>query len=103
MNSRIKPAQKCNSAAIAMVLALCAGASAAELKQKTADAFNKYVAVTEERMAGELKPGGAVLYPHHPGPNPSEEKPDAYAPPQRGEILVEGSGNKAGGRELRVS
>ncbi len=104
MNSRIKPAQKCHSAAIAMVLvlALRAGASAAELKQKTADAFNKYVAVTEERMAGELKPGGTFLYPDHPAPNPSEEMRDAYARLKRGEILVERQETKLDGKDVEV-
>jgi hypothetical protein len=104
MNPRIKPAQKCNSAAFnaVLVLALCAGASAAELKQKTADAFNKYVAVTEERMAGELKPGGTFLYPDHAASASSEEMRNAYARLKRGEILVERQETKLDGKDVEV-
>jgi hypothetical protein len=83
-------------------LALCVGASAADLKQKTTDAFNKYVAVTEERMAGEVKPGGTFLYPDHPTSNPSEEMRDAYNRLKRGEILVERQETKLDGKDVEV-
>jgi hypothetical protein len=104
MNPRIKPVQKFNSTALGMVLvlALCAGASAAELKQKTTDAFNRYVAVTEERMAGEIQPGGRFLYPDHPGPKASEEMRDAYARLKRGVILVERQETKLDGKDVEV-
>lgn len=78
-----------SSVLFACVLALAFQAQAAELKQKTSDAFNRYVAVTEARMAEELKPGGKFLYPDHPAPNPSEEMRDAYDRLKRGEILIE--------------
>jgi len=38
----------------------CAGS---ELKKETIAAFDEYVNATEGRMAGELLPGGAFLYP----------------------------------------
>lgn len=74
---------------------------AADLKQKTTDAFNHYVAVTEARMAGELKPGGAFLYTERPSP-PSEEMRDAYNRLKRGEILVERQETKLDGKEVDV-
>ena len=77
-------------------------ASAADLKQKTTDAFDKYVAVTEARMASELKPGGKFLYADHPAPVPSEEMRDAYNRLKRGEILVERQETKLDGKDVEV-
>jgi hypothetical protein len=76
-------------------------AFAAELKQKTSEAFNHYVAMTEARMAGELKPGGAFLYPDRPT-TPSGEMRDAYQRLQQGEILVERQETKLDGKEVEV-
>ena len=39
-----------------------AGAAAAELKQKTVDAFDRYVRLTEARMDGEERSGSPFLY-----------------------------------------
>jgi hypothetical protein len=89
-------------AALAGVLALSATASAADLKQKTTDAFNKYVAVTEARIAGELKADGKFLFPDRPSPKPSEEMHDAYARLKRGEILVERQDSEIDGKEVQV-
>jgi hypothetical protein len=75
---------------------------AADLKQKTTDAFNKYVAATEARMAAELKPDGQFLYPDHPAQHLSEEMRDAYARLQRGEILVERQEARLDGKEVDV-
>ena len=83
-------------------LAIEVCASAADLKQKTTDAFNRYVTVTEERMAGELKSGGAFLYPDRPTRKHSEEMRDAYARLKRGEILVERQETKLEGKEVDV-
>jgi len=83
-------------------LAIEVCASAADLKQKTTDAFNRYVTVTEERMAGELKSGGAFLYPDRPTRKHSEEMRDAYARLKRGEILVERQETKLDGKEVDV-
>jgi hypothetical protein len=74
---------------------------AADLKQKTTDAFDQYVAVTEARMAGELRPGGAFLYMDRPTP-PSAEMHDAYNRLKRGEILVERQETKLDGKEVDV-
>lgn len=94
--------RKVASTIVILMLALCARASAAELKQKTTDAFNRYVAVTEERMADELKPGGKFLYPDLPSPHPSEEMRDAYNRLRRGEILVERQETKLDGKDVQV-
>ncbi len=83
-------------------LALSVRASAADLKQKTTDAFNRYVAVTEERMAGELKPGNQFLYPDRAVSEPSQEMRDAYVRLKRGEILVERQEAKLNGKEVAV-
>src|SRR5215813_4107273 len=83
-------------------LAVEVSASAADLKQKTTDAFNRYVTVTEERMAGELKSGDAFLYPDRPTGKRSEEMRDAYPRLKRGEILVERQETKLEGKELDV-
>jgi hypothetical protein len=74
---------------------------AADLKQKTTDAFNRYVAVTEARMAGELKGGGAFLYPDRSAP-PSEEMRDAYNRLKSGEILIERQETKLNGKDVDV-
>ena len=48
--------------ALLLAAALVPAASAAELKQKTNSAFDRYVAATEARFANELRPGGTFLY-----------------------------------------
>jgi hypothetical protein len=90
------------SALSATILILCCAASAAELKQKTTDAFNRYVAVTEQRMANELKSGSSFLYPDHPAPNGSGEMRDAYQRLKRGEILVVRQETTQDGKEVEV-
>jgi hypothetical protein len=84
------------------VIAVASLSSAAELKQKTTDAFNKYVAVTEARMADEVKPGGAFLYPDHPAANSSPEMRDAYNRLRRGEILIERRETRLDGKDVAV-
>jgi len=73
---------------------LCPSASAAELKQKTNSAFDRYVAATEARFADELRPGGTFLYID--GMN-SDARQQAYDQLKRGEILVEKLETKAPG------
>jgi hypothetical protein len=68
------------------LIAAALPASAGELKPKTAAAFDKYVAATQERFAGELKPGGAFLYIDA---LPAEERDTDYSRLKNGEILVD--------------
>ncbi len=85
-----------------LVLALSAGASAADLKQKTTDAFARYVAATEARMTAELQPGGKFLYPDDPAAQRSDGMRDAYKRLRRGEILVARLETRIDGNDLDV-
>src|SRR3954467_1434135 len=69
-------------------------APAAELKQKTTAAFDRYMAATEARFANELRPGGGFLYIDGLGP---DQRRAAYAQLKQGEILVEKLETKAPG------
>jgi len=89
-------------AAVACAFLFCAQAFSADLRQKTTDAFNKYVAVTEARMGEELKADGKFLYPDHPAAVPSEEMRDAWARLKRGEILVERQESRLDGKDVDV-
>jgi len=79
---------------VVFLTALSARSSAAELKQKTQDAFNKYVAATEARMAHELHTGNAFLYVDA---LPASESKESYDRLQHGEILVKRLETKAPG------
>jgi hypothetical protein len=59
--------------------------AAAELKQNTVAAFDTYVKATEARMAGELHPGGAFLYPDS---LPTQNRNLIYEQLRGGEIIV---------------
>jgi hypothetical protein len=80
--------------AFLITIAVCQFAAAAELKQKTTSAFDRYVAATEARFAGELRPGGAFLYID--GLN-VDQKSAAYSQLKQGEVLVEKLETKAPG------
>lgn len=67
-------------------LALSAASSAAELKPKTAEAFDRYVSATQQRFATELKPGGPFLYVDA---LPADERNADYTRVKNGEILIE--------------
>src|SRR5579859_154956 len=79
---------------LAIVFVFCAMAGAAELKQKTTAAFNRYVAATEARFANELKPAGPFLYIDALNNN---DRQKAYQQLKNGEILVEKLETKAPG------
>ncbi len=77
-----------------IALAFCHFATAAELKQRTASAFDRYVDATEARFAGELRPGGTFLYIDAFSP---DQKSAAYSQLKQGEVLVEKLETKAPG------
>ncbi|MGZ7084676.1 MAG: hypothetical protein ACXVIO_15880, partial [Candidatus Angelobacter sp.] len=81
-------------AALLLSVVVCPAASAAELKQKTTTAFDRYVAATEARFANELRPEGTFLYVD--GMNPDARR-QAYDQLKQGEILVEKLETKAPG------
>lgn len=60
--------------------------SAAELKEKTAAAFDKYVAATEARMNSELRPGGTFLYVDSFA---DDARKSSYQQLKNGEILIQ--------------
>jgi hypothetical protein len=67
-------------------------ASAADLKPKTNEAFDHYVAATEARFPQEFRPGGQFLYIDRLGP---EEKRAAYQALQHGDVRIENVESKA--------
>jgi hypothetical protein len=69
-------------------------ARAAELKQKTTVAFDRYVAATEARFANELRPGGNFLYIDA---LKNDDRQKAYEQLKQGEILIEKLETKAPG------
>jgi len=82
-------------AALILLAAACSPtASAAELKQKTTTAFDRYVAATEARFANELRPDGPFLYIDAMNP---DAKRQAYDQLKNGEILVQKLETKAPG------
>jgi len=66
--------------------------TAAELKQKTVVAFDKYVSATEARFGNELKPGGTFLYVDS---LPQDAMKKSYEKLKNGEVLVEKRETKA--------
>ncbi|HEY2499742.1 MAG TPA: hypothetical protein VGK24_21995 [Candidatus Angelobacter sp.] len=72
--------------ALVLFAAWSATAHSAELKPKTASAFDRYVSATEARFASELRPGGPFLYIDKLN---AQDKNKAYDQLKRGEILVE--------------
>jgi len=81
------------------VLAWRQAASAAELKQKTTTAFDRYVAATEARFPNELRPGGTFLYVDGLS---ADAKAKAYEQLKQGEVLVEKLETKAPGASSDV-
>ena len=78
-------ARFCPFTLFVLVTALSAACSAAELKQATDAAFNKYVGATEARMARELHSGNPFLYVDSLPPG---QRSAAYDRLKHGEILV---------------
>src|SRR5215831_17217011 len=73
-------------ACVVCLVGLRLASTAAELKQETTTAFDKYVAATEARINSKLHPGGAFLYVDE---LPTEAMKKSYDKLKRGEVLVE--------------
>ena len=85
------PVPRISAPRILLIVATClcvfhAVSAAAELKQKTTAAFDKYVTATEAKLATELRPGGTFLYVDNFLP---QDRQKAYQQLKAGEILVE--------------
>ena len=77
---------KRNFVVIACLIGLSLASTAAELKQKTTAAFDKYVAATEARINSELLPGGTFLYVDS---LPADAMKSSYDNLKNGGVLVE--------------
>ncbi len=77
---------KRNFALILCLIGLSLASTAAELKQQTTAAFDKYVAATEARIDSELRPGGTFLYVDG---LPADARKSSYDKLRNGEVLVE--------------
>jgi hypothetical protein len=77
--------RKRTGAMAVLILGLWSAALAADLKPKTASAFDQYVSATQARFAGEFSPGGAFL---HVDGLPDAEKNSAFEALKRGEVLA---------------
>ena len=82
----MNPSMKVAAVILFLSLALAGSGGAAELRQNTAAAFDRYVAATEARFAGELRPGGTFLYIDA---MPADAQQRAYEQLKQGEILIE--------------
>ena len=85
------PVPRTSAPRILLIVAIClcvfhAVSAAAELKQKTTAAFDKYVTATEAKLATELRPGGTFLYVDNLSP---QDRQKAYQQLKAGETLVE--------------
>jgi len=78
---------------------LCLASTAAELKQETTIAFDKYVAATEARINSDLHSGGAFLYVDN---LPTEAMQKSYDELKTGEVLVEKRETKGPGLSPEV-
>ena len=74
------------AAFLAFTYVLPESSSAAELKQNTAEAFNRYIRVTEARMAEELRDGQTFLWMDG---FPDPKRDELYAQLRQGEIIIE--------------
>ncbi len=79
------------------LLILADASPAVNLKKETNAAFDKYVAATEARLAGELKPGGPFLYIDA---QPADTRKASYEQLKKGEILVEQRGAPGASAEV---
>jgi hypothetical protein len=90
---------KRNFALIVCLLGLRLACTAAELKQETTAAFDRYVAATEARISGELHPGGTFLYVDG---LPKDARTRSYDKLKHGEVLVEKRETKGPGLSSEV-
>ena len=72
---------------------------AAELKQKTIEAFDRYVRLSEAPMEEELRWGGPYLWVDA---SPESRRQNLYAQLRKGEILIERRETQDGGKPIEV-
>lgn len=74
-------------------------AKAAELKQETSIAFNRYIALTEDRMAKSLRDGQPFLWIDG---FPETKRDALYANLRQGDIIIEQLETRDGERNIKV-
>src|SRR5579872_4320688 len=74
-------------------------AGAAELKQVTLDAFQRYVAVTEKRMAGEIDGGNGFLWVDQ---LPSNQRQAGLAQLHQGQVITQRLETQENGRTIEI-
>src|SRR5215472_13215265 len=99
MAVQIPPPWKRAFALIFCLVGPSLNSTAAQLKQETITAFDKYVAATEARINSELLPGGLFLYVHG---LPIETMKSSYERLRNGEVLVEKRQTRIPGRSSGV-
>ncbi len=78
---------------------LSAAAGAAELKPKTVEAFDHYVRLTEDRMAGELQPGGLFLWIDR---QPEPQRAQLRAQLRQGELIIEQLETRDSAKRIKI-
>ncbi|MBI4461389.1 MAG: hypothetical protein HY653_00640, partial [Acidobacteria bacterium] len=73
--------------------------TAAELKQKTLEAYEHYVRVTEARIDAELRHGNPFLWVDT---LPSDRREAAYAQLQQGKSVIEPLETREAGKEIKI-
>lgn len=91
------------AAVLAVLLALCgawtAPGHAAELKPQTVAAFDRYVRVTEARMAAELPEANSFLWMDG---LPEARRESLYAQLRRGQVVIERLRTREEGRPIHI-
>ncbi len=84
---------------VALASLLAGPATAAELKQKTIEAFDRYVRLSEVPMEEELRRGGPYLWVDA---SPESRRQNLYTQLRKGEILIERRETQDGGKPIKV-
>lgn len=84
---------------LALILTLTAATHAAELKQPTIDAFNRYVQFTEQRFDADLRPGTPFLWIDG---LPPTDRQSAYDRLRKGEVVISRMETLANGQKIHV-
>jgi hypothetical protein len=87
------------AAFLAFAYVLPESAGATELKQETTEAFDRYIRVTENRMARELRDGQAFLWLDR---LPEPQRDGRYAQLRQGEIIIERLETLEGDKRIKV-
>ncbi len=84
---------------LALILLLATAGGAAELKQPTIDAFNRYVQLTEQRLDADRHPGAPFLRIDQ---LPVSERESAYHNLRNGQVVISRMETLDKGRKIEV-